>query len=238
MKWENSCITMNRRLLSVWEGWHWDDNKGGWLDPELYAKPRREEVEHIRRHEDVHKGSPEKRPNVRREGHPSRQWRRTRDNQGSPTYAWRRVAKEYQMHARSRLYASTLPLEALKVVLAEIATGKRGGKVVALVDVRRAYFYAPARRRVFRRTTTRGLPARRWTRVRAVAIQPVRHARRRTKLGRRNWHLHSVFSNRRDEARTRECGKVASRERTLLQPCMETISHSVENGRRWKSSSK
>ena len=34
-------------------------------------------------------------------------------------------------------------------VLSEVATGKRGGQVVALVDVRRAHFYAPARRRVF-----------------------------------------------------------------------------------------
>ena len=34
-------------------------------------------------------------------------------------------------------------------MLSEIAMGERGGKVVALVDVRRAYFHAPARRRVF-----------------------------------------------------------------------------------------
>ena len=34
----------------MWEGWHWDDNKGGWLDPELCTKSRREEVEYIRRH--------------------------------------------------------------------------------------------------------------------------------------------------------------------------------------------
>ena len=27
-----------QELLSVWKGWHWDDNKGGWLDPELCAK--------------------------------------------------------------------------------------------------------------------------------------------------------------------------------------------------------
>ena len=53
------------------------------------------------------------------------------------------------MHARPELYASTPPLEALKAVLSEIATGKREGKVVALFDVRRAYFYALARRRVF-----------------------------------------------------------------------------------------
>ena len=39
-----------QELLSVWERWHWDDNKGGWLDPEPCAKARREEVEYIRRH--------------------------------------------------------------------------------------------------------------------------------------------------------------------------------------------
>ena len=39
-----------QELLSVWDGWHWDDNKGRWLDLELRAKARREEVEYIRRH--------------------------------------------------------------------------------------------------------------------------------------------------------------------------------------------
>ena len=55
---------------------------------------------------------------------------------------------EYKTHARPELHAPTPPLEALKVVLSEIATGTRRGKVVALVDVRRAYFYAPARGKV------------------------------------------------------------------------------------------
>ena len=108
-----------QELLSVWEGWHWDDNKGGWLDRELCAKARQEEVEYIRRHKET----------------PSRQdgRRPTRGNQGSPTCA------KYKTHARPELYASTQPLEALKIVLLEIATGKRGGKVVALIDVRRAF---------------------------------------------------------------------------------------------------
>ena len=39
-----------QELLSKLEGWHWDDNKGGRLDPELCVKARREEVEYIRRH--------------------------------------------------------------------------------------------------------------------------------------------------------------------------------------------
>ena len=68
---------------------------------------------------------------------------------GKPNVRARWVAKECETHARPELYASTPPLVALKVVLSEVATGKRGGKVVALVDVRSAHFYAPSRRRVF-----------------------------------------------------------------------------------------
>ena len=48
-RWGTSCIKMSRSC-SVWEGWHWDDNKGGWLDWELCAKARCVEVEYIRRH--------------------------------------------------------------------------------------------------------------------------------------------------------------------------------------------
>ena len=33
----------------LWEVWHWDDNKGGWLDLELCAKARREEVTRVPR---------------------------------------------------------------------------------------------------------------------------------------------------------------------------------------------
>ena len=62
-----------------------------------------------------------------------------RDNLRSPTCA----------RGGSRRNTRARALEALKVVLSEIATGKRGGKVVTLVDVRRAYFYDPARRKVF-----------------------------------------------------------------------------------------
>ena len=77
-------------------------------------------------------------------------WAETDKGQpGKPNVRARWTAKEYKTHARPVLYAPTPPLEALKEVLSEIATGTRGGKVVALVDVRRAYFHAPARRRVF-----------------------------------------------------------------------------------------
>ena len=88
-------------------------------------------------------------------------WAETDKGQtGTPNVRVRWVVKEYKTHARPELYASTLPLEALKIVLSEIATGEREGKVVTLVDVRRAYFHAPARRRVFCRTAARRSPGR------------------------------------------------------------------------------
>ena len=119
-----------QELLSMWEGWHWDDNKCGWLDPELCAKARREEVEHIRHHKRYTRECKERRSCVRRRKHPSGGWVETDKGQpGKPNVRARWVAKEMR-HARPELYASTPPLEALKVVLLEIVMGKRGKKVV------------------------------------------------------------------------------------------------------------
>ena len=48
---------MSRKLLSLWEGWHWDHNNSGWLDLELCVKAGREEVEYIRHHK-IHTSVP------------------------------------------------------------------------------------------------------------------------------------------------------------------------------------
>ena len=89
----------------------------------------------------------------------------------------RMVVKEYKTHARPELDAWTPPLEALEVVLSEVATGKRGGKVGAFVDVRRAYFYAQSGRRVFVELPSEVHQAGdEPIHARAVAMQLVRHA--------------------------------------------------------------
>ena len=112
-----------QELLSLWEGWHWDDDKGGWLDPELCAKARREEVEYIRCHK-MYTRVPERRAYVRRR--PSRQeWAETDKGQpGKPNVRARWVAKECKPHGRPELYATTPPMEALKLVLSEARGGK------------------------------------------------------------------------------------------------------------------
>ena len=121
-----------------------------WLDPELCAKARREEVEYIRRHKMYVRVPREVCLRETGKAPIKTGWAETDKGQpGKANVRARRVAKEYKTHARPKLYASTPPLEALKIVLSEIATGEREGKVLAFVDVRRAYFYTPARRKVF-----------------------------------------------------------------------------------------
>ena len=144
---EKLMLHDEQELLSLWEGWQWNDNNGGWLDPELCAKARREEVDHIRRYKICTRVSREVCLCETGKAPINTGWAETDKGQsGKPNVRARWIAKEYKTYARPELYAPTPPLEALKVVLSEIATGTRGGKVVALVDVRRAYFYAPARR--------------------------------------------------------------------------------------------
>ena len=132
----------------MWEGWHWDDNKGGWLDPELCAKARREEVEYIRRHK-MYVRVPRE-VCLRETGKaPSKTgWAETDKGQpGKPNIRARWVAKEYKTHAQTRAVCVNATVRGAESP--EIATGEREGKVLALVDVRRAYFHAPARRIVF-----------------------------------------------------------------------------------------
>ena len=81
-----------RELLSAWEGWHCDYDKGGGLDPELCAKARREEVEYIRRLEE--------------RGVLTRNWKGSHQDRvggqpGKPNVRARWVSKEYKTHARA-----------------------------------------------------------------------------------------------------------------------------------------
>ena len=70
----------------------------------------------------------------------------------NPKYRSRIVGKEYNTGQEDGLFASTPPLEALRWLISEAATvdknGKHGDKVILLSDVSRAFFEAPAKRKV------------------------------------------------------------------------------------------
>ena len=62
-----------------------------------------------------------------------------------PNYRSRLVGKEFKTYADDSLYASTPPLEALRLIMSMAATGD-STKQLMVNDVRRAEFYAKATR--------------------------------------------------------------------------------------------
>ena len=121
----------------------------GWLESDLYTKARHEKVKYIPRHRVHTRVSREICFRETRSSPIKTGWAETDKGQpGTPNMRARWVEKDSKAHVRLDPYAPTPPSEALKMVLSEIATGGRGRTVVAFVDVRRAYFYAPSCRRV------------------------------------------------------------------------------------------
>ena len=66
-----------------------------------------------------------------------------------PNIRSRWVAKEYNTGPRPDLFSATSPLEGVKLVISEAASSNQKGTVLLVIDVRRAHFYAKARRRVY-----------------------------------------------------------------------------------------
>ena len=79
--------------------------------------------------------------------------RRVKDtNKGTsecPNIRSRWVAKEYNTGPRPDLFSATSPLEGVKLVISDAASSNQKGTVLLVIDVRRAYFYARTRRRVY-----------------------------------------------------------------------------------------
>ena len=174
-----------QELLSLWEGWHWDDNQGAWVALTRSCAPRQDvkkwSTSVVARCTRV---SPEKCAYVRRGRFPIKTgWAETDKGQpGKPNVRARWVAKVHKSHARPELYASTPPQEATKAVQSEIATDKRGGTLVALVDV--------STKKSICRTAARRLPGR-WTSTSAGCCNTACTARA---TPRKNWHRRSAVS--------------------------------------------
>ena len=65
-----------------------------------------------------------------------------------PNYRSRLVGKEFKTYADDALYASTPPLEALRLIMSKAATDDMDRQLM-INDVRRAYFYAQATRELY-----------------------------------------------------------------------------------------
>ena len=128
MKWRNSHTTMSRRCSACGKGGNGTTPK---VDGStLCVQARSGEVVYSRHHKMCTKVSRETCLRATEKAPIKTGWVETdRSQSGKPNVRARWVTKEYKTHARPELYASTPPLLALKVVLSEVATGKRGVKV-------------------------------------------------------------------------------------------------------------
>ena len=68
-----------------------------------------------------------------------------------PNYRSRLVGREVKYDKRLDLFSATPPLETLKFLCSMCARGQTGPEPyrLAVIDIKRAYFYAPARRPIF-----------------------------------------------------------------------------------------
>ena len=149
---------MNHAVNNVGNAEFWDDLSGKPLDAEEVRKARVEEMGEFAKHQVYEKVPTEE------------CWRETgaapigtrwvdvnKGDDDKPEYRSRLVAKEIKTNKREDLFAATPPLEALKILLSLAVTegigyqpgGKLQGCKLDFIDVRRAYFHANARRKVY-----------------------------------------------------------------------------------------
>ena len=136
-------------------GMAWDDLTGATLDPREVSKARLKELRYIN-DKSVYKKIP--RSEAVSKGIRILKTKRIDINKGDlehPNYRSRFVAMEFNTHRMNGLFASTPPLEALKLLVSDAATvesmagnSSKEEKAVMVNDVARAFFEAPISREV------------------------------------------------------------------------------------------
>ena len=127
-----------------------DDAKGVWLDPVLVPKAREEEMQYVKKHAVCEKVTM------------SQYWKETGKkpiktgwadtNKGTsecPNIRSRWIAKEYNTGPKPDFFSATSLLEGVKLVISEEALSNQKRTMLSVIDVRRAYFCAKAKRRVY-----------------------------------------------------------------------------------------
>ena len=126
-----------------------DDVSGACLDPKLVLDARKVEMQFFEDMKGYDRGD---RAEMIRRGGKIIKTRWIDVNKGDaakPNYRSRLVGKEYKTYVDDSLYASTPPLEALRLILSRAATYDGQAREIMVNDVRRAYFYAQATRELY-----------------------------------------------------------------------------------------
>ena len=107
---------------------YWDDAKGGWLDPKLVSSARETDMRYIRNMQIYYKVDGREAYEVT--GKPPIRVRWVDTNKGSkeePNIRCRLVAMEFRRGHRPELFSATPPLEAVGMLVADLASRSDGG---------------------------------------------------------------------------------------------------------------
>jgi hypothetical protein len=136
----------------------WDDVSGKTLCPKLVKKAREEEMKEFTKHGVYMKVPLEECYEVTGKDPIGTKWIDTnKGDESNPEIRSRLVAQEIKRDKRDDLFAATPPLEAIKMLLSLAVTegvgytrnNERAGMKLEFIDVKRAYFHAPAKRDVY-----------------------------------------------------------------------------------------
>ena len=134
----------------------WDDVSGNELDPATVLKAREEEMEQFRKHGVYEKVKEEVCWAITGKAPSGSRWIDiNKGDESNPDYRSRLVAQQIKHNSTEKnIFAATPPLEAQKLLFSMAVTEgvgfKRGerekGLKLAFIDVKRAYFYAKAKK--------------------------------------------------------------------------------------------
>ena len=127
----------------------WGDVSGPPLNPKEVQRARQEEIDYVHKMNLYTKVPIKEAYQTTGKGPISVRW--IDINKGDtqcPNYRSRLVAREINTNKRDDLFAATPPLEALKIILSLITTANKG-EIIMINDISRAFFHAPAKRRVY-----------------------------------------------------------------------------------------
>ena len=127
----------------------WDDACGAPLELEEVKRARREEIDYVHKINFYDKAPISEVYKNTGKGPISVRWIDiNKGDQESPNYRSRLVAREVNTNKRNDLFRATPPLEALNLVFSFTASGNKG-EVIMVNDISRAFFHAPAKRKVY-----------------------------------------------------------------------------------------
>ena len=138
---------------SFYQGIKFLDDMNGYkeLDKDQVIAARRLEIEYFRKMGVYKKVSREEAQRLGAKVITTKWLDTNKGDDTAPSYRSRLVGREIKNDNRLDLFAATPPLETIKFITAMCAKGQQGAQKrrMAVIDIKRAYFYAPSKRPTF-----------------------------------------------------------------------------------------